>query len=56
MDFQSYSLSISRISNVVHGGVWIFSGIAYYSATNDSVNRGNHQNSFKTERKEGKVM
>ena len=29
MDFQSYSLSISyRISNVVHGGVWIFSGIA----------------------------
>ena len=31
MDFQSYSLSISyRISNVVYGGVWIFSGIAHY--------------------------
>ena len=29
VDFQSYPLSISyRISNVVHGGVWIFSGIA----------------------------
>ena len=31
MDFQSYSLSISyRISNVIYGGVWIFSGIAQY--------------------------
>ena len=30
-DFRSYSLSISyRISNVVHGCVWIFSGIAHY--------------------------
>ena len=30
MDFQSCSLSISyRISNVVHGGVWIFSGIPH---------------------------
>ena len=29
MDFQSFSSSIFyRISNVVHGGVWIFSGIA----------------------------
>ena len=39
MDFQSYSLSISyRISNVVHGGVWIFSGIPL-SVTRDSLNR-----------------
>ena len=30
VDFQSYSLSISyRISIVVHGGVWIFSGMAH---------------------------
>ena len=31
LEFQSGSPSIYyRISNVVHGGVWIFSGIAHY--------------------------
>ena len=39
MDFQSYSLSISyRISNVVHRGVWIFSGIAHYISI-ETLNR-----------------
>ena len=37
MDFQSTSLSIFyRISNVVHGSVWIFSGIAqWFPNSND---------------------